>query len=545
MKSFTQFKKATPILLIIVFLLIALPASIALGDSSGPNDAGLGTNVTGVGESAWSNPNNITVPTGVDYASVLLKKDLRVSNFLWASQYGFNLPLDATIVGIEVVINRQSSAHNPSIMDNVVRLVTTQGIVGENKANTSAWPISMAPATYGGPTDLWGFADWTPAVINSDDFGVALSALRQNQGNSDRTARVDYMQVTVYYEYASSVTIDCGGGNPVTMYGETINCVATVTHLGGTTTPTGLVTWTSDGAGAFVPNPCTLSGTNGVSSCSAVYTPTSVGSGVHLITANYSGDAFFSSRTVSQSVTVNPRPITVTADPQSKVYGVPDPELTYQVTTGSLVSGDAFTGALTRDPGEDVGTYAITQGTLMLTNDYVLTYAGDFLTITQAVPTCVITPYNVPYDAVPHTAVGLCTGVVGETLDGLDLSGTTHTDVGDYTDTWFFTDTSGNYANATDTINDVISPRAITVTADAKTKVFGQADPELTYQITSGSLLPGDAFTGALMRQPGERVGTYAILQGTLALPSYYALTYEAAYLTITGTVILFPVVHK
>jgi hypothetical protein len=76
----------------------------------------------------------------------------------------------------------------------------------------------------------------------------------------------------------------------------------------------------------------------------------------------------------------------------------------------------------------------------------------------------------------------------------------------------------------------------VTVTADAKTKVYGQADPPLTYQITSGSLAFSDTFSGALMRVAGETVAgsPYAILQGTLALNSNYVLTYIGANLTIT-----------
>ena len=55
--------------------------------------------------------------------------------------------------------------------------------------------------------------------------------------------------------------------------------------------------------------------------------------------------------------------ITVAADPQTKVYGEADPELTYEIVSGALVGTDTFTGELTREPGEDVGTYAILQGT--------------------------------------------------------------------------------------------------------------------------------------------------------------------------------------
>ena len=46
------------------------------------------------------------------------------------------------------------------------------------------------------------------------------------------------------------------------------------------------------------------------------------------------------------------------------------------------MNGDSFSGALTRVAGEDVGTYAITQGTLALSTNYTLTYVGANLTIT-------------------------------------------------------------------------------------------------------------------------------------------------------------------
>ena len=78
----------------------------------------------------------------------------------------------------------------------------------------------------------------------------------------------------------------------------------------------------------------------------------------------------------------------------------------------------------------------------------------------------------------------------------------------------------------------------ITVKADGKTKVYGETDPALTYQITSGVLVGEDSFTGALTRVVGEDVGPYAIQQGTLALSSNYALTYEGADFSITPAVV-------
>lgn len=77
-------------------------------------------------------------------------------------------------------------------------------------------------------------------------------------------------------------------------------------------------------------------------------------------------------------------------------------------------------------------------------------------------------------------------------------------------------------------------PRTITVTADAKKKTAGTADPLFTYTITKGSLFGTDAFTGSLSRVPGEAVGSYVIKKGTLAINSSYNLIFISSVLDIT-----------
>ncbi|MBI2776763.1 MAG: MBG-2 domain-containing protein [Chloroflexi bacterium] len=76
--------------------------------------------------------------------------------------------------------------------------------------------------------------------------------------------------------------------------------------------------------------------------------------------------------------------MTVTADPQTKVYGDADPALTF--TTSSLGSGVAITGSLSRIAGETVASspYAILQGTVTNANNpnYSITYVGANLAIT-------------------------------------------------------------------------------------------------------------------------------------------------------------------
>jgi hypothetical protein len=150
----------------------------------------------------------------------------------------------------------------------------------------------------------------------------------------------------------------------------------------------------------------------------------------------------------------------VTADANTKIYGDSNPVLTY--THGALYNGDTdsvFTGSLGRASGEDVGTYAITQGSLSAGTNYNILFTGANFTIT---------------------------------------------------------------------------PRDLTVTADAKSKIYGNSDPALTY--THGALYNGDTnsvFTGALTRAAGENAGTYAISQGSLSAGSNYNIQFTGANLTI------------
>ena len=542
MKSL-KFIYSSSIVMTIMLLLVGLPVSTAMAYTEGPYDTESGTNGIGIGTEPWQNPENITTP-GSPYTTVTLYQGHRYSNYLQGTQYGFAIPAEANITGIEVNINRMSSSRNPNVIDNVISLVKAGATVGDNKASAVQWPTTLTIATYGSPTDLWG-TTWTPTDINSPDFGVAMAAYRDNNGNNSRDALIDTLQIMVYYEFTTTTTVECGDGAPI-MYGDSIICVATVTRLNGDTSPNGTVSWNTDGNGLFNPNSCTLSGADGVSTCSVTYTPNDVGIGSHLITTTYNGDEYYTPSSAIQIVTETPRPLTVTADPQSKVFGNDDPAFTYNVTSGSLVFSDTFSGTLNRDPGEDVGQYKILQHNLTLSANYDLTYVDDYLTITKADPTCEITAYIVEYDREAHTATGACTGVKGKNLTGLDLTGTTHIEIGTYTDDpWTFTDVTGNYNNAAGTVDDEITLRAITIVADKKSKSIKHSDPVLTFQITIGSLLAGDSFNGELTRQPGESIGKYAILQGALSLSDYYNVTYVGADFTITGIRCLLPVIFK
>jgi len=85
------------------------------------------------------------------------------------------------------------------------------------------------------------------------------------------------------------------------------------------------------------------------------------------------------------TVTINPATIQVTAQAATKAAGGPDP--TFNYTVSGLVNGDnsnVFTGSLSRAPGESVGTYPITLGSLSAGGNYTINYTGANFTITIA-----------------------------------------------------------------------------------------------------------------------------------------------------------------
>ena len=71
--------------------------------------------------------------------------------------------------------------------------------------------------------------------------------------------------------------------------------------------------------------------------------------------------------------------ITVKADAAWKYSGEADPAFTYTYSPDTLPDGVSLTGELTRDPGEDWGTYVIRQGTLELTGENASKYTLDFI----------------------------------------------------------------------------------------------------------------------------------------------------------------------
>ena len=242
--------------------------------------------------------------------------------------------------------------------------------------------------------------------------------------------------------------------------------------------------------------------------------------------------------------------IKVVADPQTKIYGNADPTFTY--VNDPLVTGDSFTGLLTRDPGENAGVYQINLGTLSLGSNYTITYVPNNLTITRASIIVIPDVINRTYGDVPLPAkyttsnfktIGLQNGEVINTITLFPPSGPgSGNDLKDGVGNYIGVVKSGlpntgtidlaNYLIEFYNADIIIGKYPITITADPKEKRMSQSDPAFTYQL-SRPLVVGDVFTGGLTRMPGETVGFYPILQGDLAINDNYDISYLSANLEI------------
>ncbi|MEN9355017.1 MAG: hypothetical protein RL318_2342, partial [Fibrobacterota bacterium] len=255
-----------------------------------------------------------------------------------------------------------------------------------------------------------------------------------------------------------------------------------------------------------------------------------VGVGTAKITASQAGGGIYlPAATVEQTLTVTKVQVKVTAQAKTKVYGEADPALTYTAT--GLLNGDGVTGTLARVPGEAVGTYAITVGTLAVGENYQLVFAGANLEISAKIVAVTAQPKTKVYGDLDPALTWVAVGLVGSDTLGGALSRSAGDSVGTYPIG------IGTLAGSNYTVSFVgsalsVSRRPVTVRADSLVKKYGASDPPLTWKVEG--LLGADVLSGALSRTAGESIGRYAIGQGSLAASANYTIaSFVGAVLSI------------
>ena len=251
--------------------------------------------------------------------------------------------------------------------------------------------------------------------------------------------------------------------------------------------------------------------------------------------------------TVDYTLKVTRKAVTVTADNKSKVFGEADPKLTAKVV-GTL-GNDTVEYTLSRETGEAAGKYEITPSGKAEQGNYTVSYVAGTLTITsQSIdpgtdpekpnPDYTGAKVNCPSDSVYDGNEHKWIPTVTDKADKKLKAGTDYTveySTSDFTNVGTIKVTITGKGNYTGTVTRTykITPKSVTVTAEDKTKVFGETDPELTAKVAG--TLGNDTVDYKLSRKTGEAVGKYEITVKGDKLQGNYTVTYVAGTLTITS----------
>lgn len=160
----------------------------------------------------WTNPQNVGADDSV-YATISIAKGA-ISLALTVFNFGFGIPLNATILGITAKINAKASAASSLNLAYAggVQLgnwngVTWSGINNANQVEGTLWTTSDVDYICGSASDLWNNA-WTPAQFNDSTFGMQTK-VKNNNTSYARTASIDYIELTITYSlpFAAQIII--------------------------------------------------------------------------------------------------------------------------------------------------------------------------------------------------------------------------------------------------------------------------------------------------------------------------------------------------
>lgn len=146
------------------------------------------------GGEPWTNITNVLALDGAYADCDIPKNDVTQ----WAKAYGyaFDIPVDATINGIEMKITRYGQ-NSSDISDGQVYLMDAAlNSKGSNYGTGTGWATSAETVAYGGAADLWG-TTWSAEDINQTNFGIMYEV--SNSNGSARQAYIDNMEITIYY----------------------------------------------------------------------------------------------------------------------------------------------------------------------------------------------------------------------------------------------------------------------------------------------------------------------------------------------------------
>ena len=157
------------------------------------------------------------------------------SDYLICSNFNFNIPLDSTISGVTITINRKSHIvptisryvkdHTVSFINNAEYVGTPNSGVTIISGFTDSWGTGYTSVVYGynDSTPAWvDSTTWTPSLVNSSNFGVLVrcSVLNDPGSHPDPiiwdvmpdikcvTVAIRFISGSIWDEYSNSIYFD-------------------------------------------------------------------------------------------------------------------------------------------------------------------------------------------------------------------------------------------------------------------------------------------------------------------------------------------------
>lgn len=451
-----------------------------------------------------------------------------------------------------------SALNLTSINNNTVTLYALWSAIDYNITyDLKGGSVTSNPTTYNADTMTfilnnptrtgYTFEGWTGSNGSTPQTLVSI----QNGSIGDKTYTANW------YKNASDLTIILSSN--------------TYTYDGNNKTPSVTV---KDGSVTLVENvDYTISYSNNINAGTASVMITMKGTYSETTKSKYKNSA-------TKNFTINKKEVTVQADDKSMIYGSSSPD--YTSTISGVISGEtAYTGALeytiknsggstvTINSSSSAGSYSITPGGLIPTNNYSITYSTGTLTISKATPTISLTAktgmvYNGFAKDANNATVTLknnetYTGSIHYTYysDSTCQTKVTTSQSGAasaggmpvYAGNWYVKasiDASDNYTSASSScVAHTISKKMVNVTAENKSRVYGDSSIQ-TYSYTiTGAIGSETAVTGTpsytIKNSNGVTVtvnsslsnGNYTITPSGLTATSNYTINYVSGTLTI------------
>ena len=254
------------------------------------------------------------------------------------------------------------------------------------------------------------------------------------------------------------------------------------------------------------------------------------------VTVDLGETPIFQSNQSGFGVVFAPRSLQISAHAKSKKYGEADPELTYTVGGDGLVDGDVADVTMVTTSNGHAGRWQVQITDVQVSSDYVVSDLV-FADFDVAPRNLVISAhakskkYGEADPALTYTVGG--DGLVGaDTLSG-DLAHTSNGHAGNWKITQGSLAASSDYVIAGfNEANLVVNKRGLVVSAAAKSKKYGDVDPELTYTVGGDGLVGADTLSGALAHNSDGHAGTWSINKGSLG-NSDYSVSFTGATFTV------------